>query len=52
MVRTLAHWWHLLALHEGIDALDCAMCILLNCPGSMVIEIVINLATFFYIDTK
>ena len=38
-----------MALHEATDALHWVMRIVPYCPGGMVIKIVINLATFFYI---
>jgi hypothetical protein len=44
-----AQWQHLVALHEAKDALHQAMCISLYSPGGMVIEIVIDSATFFII---
>jgi hypothetical protein len=37
------------ALHEATDALHQAMCIVPYCPGSMGIEIVVNLPAFFLI---
>jgi hypothetical protein len=45
----LAQWWHLVALHEDKDVLHRAMHIVLYPPGGMVIEIVVDLATFFVI---
>jgi hypothetical protein len=45
----LARWRHLVALHEAKDALHWAMCIALYPPGSMVIKIVVDLATIFVI---
>jgi hypothetical protein len=45
----LAQWRHLVALHEAKDALHRAMCIAPYPPSGMVIEIVVDLATFFVI---
>jgi hypothetical protein len=45
----LAQWQHLVALHEAKDALHRAMCITPYPPGGMVIEIVVDSATFFVI---
>ncbi len=45
-----ALWQHLVASHEAMDALHWAMRIALYCPGSMVIEIAIDLATYFNIS--
>jgi hypothetical protein len=45
----LARWWHLVASHEAKDALHQAMHIAPYPPGSMVIKIVVDLATFFVI---
>jgi hypothetical protein len=45
----LARWRHLVALHEAKDALHWAMHITPYPPGGMVIEIVVDLATFFII---
>jgi hypothetical protein len=37
-------------LHEGAtDELHQAMCTMPHCPGSMVIEIFVDMATFFHI---
>ncbi len=47
--RAIAQWQHLAALHEATDALHLAMHIALYRPGSMVIEIVIDLPAFFVI---
>jgi hypothetical protein len=53
MELALARWQNLVALHEATDALHRAMRIALYCPSSMVIKIIVNLATFFYIvDNK
>jgi hypothetical protein len=49
MARALAQWWHLVALHEATDVLYWAMYILPYRPGSMAIEIVLNLPAFFVI---
>ncbi len=45
----LARWRHLVASHEAKDALHWAMRITPYPPGSMVIEIVVDLAKFFVI---
>jgi hypothetical protein len=45
----LAQWRHLVALHEAKDVLHQAMHIAQYPPGGMVIEIVVDLATFFVI---
>jgi hypothetical protein len=45
----LTQWWHLVALHEAMDALHWAMCIAPYCPGGMAIKIVVNLPAFFVI---
>jgi hypothetical protein len=45
----LARWWHLVALHEAKDALHWAMHIMPYLPGGMIIEIVVDSATFFVI---
>jgi hypothetical protein len=45
----LAWWQHLVALHEAKDALHWAMRITPYPPGGMVIEIFVDLATFFVI---
>jgi hypothetical protein len=37
------------ALHEAMDVLDWVMCIALYHPGSMAIEIVVDLPAFFLI---
>jgi hypothetical protein len=47
MAHALARWRHLVALHESKDALHRAMRIVLYSPGGMVIEIIVDLATFF-----
>jgi hypothetical protein len=47
--RALSQWQHLVALHEAMDAPNQAMRIAPYCPGSIVIEIVINLPAFFVI---
>jgi hypothetical protein len=48
-VCALARWWHLVALHEAKDALHWEMHIAPYPPGGMVIEIIVDLATFFVI---
>jgi hypothetical protein len=45
----LAQWRHLVASHEAKDALHRVMRIAPYPPGGMVIEIVVDLATFFVI---
>jgi hypothetical protein len=47
--RALAQWWHLVALHEATDALHLVMHIVPYPPGSIAIEIVINLSAFVII---
>jgi hypothetical protein len=42
----LAQWWNLVALHEAKDALHQAMRIVPYPPSGMVIEIVVDSATF------
>jgi hypothetical protein len=49
MVRALARWWHLVALHEATDALHWVMCIMPYRPGGMAINIIIDLPAFFVI---
>jgi hypothetical protein len=46
MACALASWQHLVALHGAKDALHWAMRIAPYPPGGMVIEIVVDLATF------
>jgi hypothetical protein len=48
-VCALARWRHLVASHEAKDALHRAMRIAPYPPGSMVIEIIVDLATLFVI---
>jgi hypothetical protein len=47
--RALARWRHLVALHKATDVLHWAMRIALYPPGSMAINIVVNLPAFFII---
>jgi hypothetical protein len=49
MAWALAQWQHLVALHEAMDTLHWMMHIAPCRPGGMVIKIIVNLTTFFYI---
>jgi hypothetical protein len=46
--RALAWWRHLGASHEATKTLHQAMCLALYRPGSMAIEIAVEIATFFH----
>jgi hypothetical protein len=48
-VWALARWRHLVALHEATDALHPVVHIVPYGPSAMVIQIVVDLATIFYI---
>jgi hypothetical protein len=45
----LSQWRHLVASHEATDALHWAICIAPYRPGSMAIEMVVDLPAFFVI---
>jgi hypothetical protein len=47
--QALAQWWHLVALHDAMDALHWAMRIAPYRPGGMAIKIVADLPAFFVI---
>ncbi len=47
--RAHARWWHIVASHEATDMLHGVMCHAPNLSGSMVVEIAIESATFYYI---
>jgi hypothetical protein len=49
LVRALAQWRHLVALHQATDALHWAMHIAPYRPGGMEIKIVVDLPAFFAI---
>ena len=47
--RALTRWRCLGASHEATDTLYRAMCLAPYCPIGMVVEIAVEIATFFYI---
>jgi len=47
--RAHARWWHIVASHEATDTLHQAMWLAPYLPGGMVVEIVVESATFYYI---
>ena len=47
MAQALAQWPYLVALHEATDALHWTMRVVPYPPSSMVIKIIVDLATFF-----
>jgi hypothetical protein len=47
VARALAQWRHLVASHEATNTLHRVMPIAPYCPGSMAIEIFIDLPAFF-----